>query len=307
MSVGGDEKTQVVDRSSIKRPESKRLASLIVVAGGPIGARIPLEGGGLIIGRSSSCELVIASDDVSREHARIDASPGEACEVVITDLSSTNGTYVNDNRIKRSHSLDDGDQIRIGDWVFKYLGAESREGAFHEAMRERFSLDPLTGCLNRRALWQLLRELLCKASQSSKPLSLCFIDLDSFKAVNDTWGHPCGDEVLKELVRQIRCSAAPGEELGRYGGEEFVILLPETDLVEAAKRAERVRELVANSRTSWQGEQISVTVSIGVAATSELGQAITHEALLSMRQQLIDAADRKLYQAKRAGKDRVVI
>lgn len=300
-----DETTQVVERDSLKRPAHAGGAGvLIVVEGGPIGQRFPLKGESLRIGRGYECEIVINERDVSREHAIVRSSVADGSATLV-DLNSTNGTYVNESRIARATELRDGDRLRIGEWTFKFLCADSPELAFHAMMQERSSTDPLTGCLNRRGLWQAYDAALRESIALKQPLSLLFLDLDHFKELNDSWGHLCGDAVLRELVSRLTAMLRGNERLGRYGGEEFLMLLPGLEMLPAAARAEAARHAIGSRAFSWDGIELPVTVSIGVSTSTEIGGSMRTLEVGDLQQQLVDIADRKLYKAKRAGRNRV--
>jgi two-component system cell cycle response regulator len=175
--------------------------------------------------------------------------------------------------------------------------------AFHNALAydelERVAaLDGLTGCYNRRFGLGRLREEFERARRIESPLGVILFDIDHFKSINDTWGHLAGDRVLASVARQIRLSMRQGDMLIRYGGEEFLAVLPFAGEEEAAKAAERVREAVNSSPVLCGPGAISVTLSAGVAAWPQ--QAAESEL------QLVDLADGALYLAKRSGWDRVV-
>ncbi|GAB7193005.1 histidine kinase N-terminal 7TM domain-containing protein [Kineococcus sp. NUM-3379] len=158
--------------------------------------------------------------------------------------------------------------------------------------------DPLTGTRNRRWLDATLPAALDAAGRTGSPLSLLVVDVDHFKAVNDTHGHETGDRVLQAVARELAGAVRSGDEVARLGGEEFVVLLPGSGAVEAAERAEELRRRCARLRTrSRDGAVVRVTVSIGVATAPPDGRH--PDALLA-------AADGALYAAKRSGRDRVV-
>lgn len=170
-----------------------------------------------------------------------------------------------------------------------------------KAMEERLSQlathDDLTGLYNRRELERLLDEELVRAARYQRPLSVCMLDVDHFKTVNDSHGHDVGDEVLRELGRRIRKAIRTTDIATRYGGEEFTVILPETPLAEARAAAERLREFIAASPfTIPGGPSLDIRVSIGVATTS--GEGASGAGLLK-------AADSALYKAKRSGRNRV--
>jgi two-component system cell cycle response regulator len=159
--------------------------------------------------------------------------------------------------------------------------------------------DPLTGLYNRRYMESHLATLIEQAAARGKPLAALVIDIDYFKAVNDTHGHDAGDEVLREFATRIR-KAIRGIDLAcRYGGEEFVIVMPETDMAVATIVAERLRRRVATERFAIQQgtASIDVTISIGIASLDAAGESAAG---------ILKRADQALYRAKRDGRNRVV-
>lgn len=161
-----------------------------------------------------------------------------------------------------------------------------------QALREAASLDPLTGLQNRRGGEGLLERAYIGSRESGAPFSVIVADVDHFKAINDTWGHPVGDRVLENVSRLLRACVRATDGVVRWGGEEFLIILPHCDLRAAADQAERIRERVERTPQPEAGQ---ITLSLGVA---QLG---AEETVAS----LIERADRALYQAKRRGRNRV--
>jgi diguanylate cyclase (GGDEF)-like protein len=162
--------------------------------------------------------------------------------------------------------------------------------------------DTLTGCYNRGYLSEVLPKEITRALRYKRPLSLTMCDIDHFKNINDTYGHQCGDEVLKKMVSCVsEVIRADTDWLARYGGEEFLIVLPETQLKDASGLAERLRKKIANKSIEIPGDTISITVSFGVTGfdSSNSATSITSEAL-------IRTADRRLYEAKNQGRNKVV-
>jgi diguanylate cyclase (GGDEF)-like protein len=165
----------------------------------------------------------------------------------------------------------------------------------HQDLQRVAALDPLTGVLNRRFGLQRLKEEVGRAERSGDPLGLLMLDLDHFKAINDTYGHLVGDRVLQTVVRAARQVLREGDVFVRYGGEEFLIVLPGAGRDDRLKMAERVRRAVAEAEISEGGQRIVVTVSIGVAGMPD--QSVTS------RDDLIGLADGALYTAKASGRD----
>jgi diguanylate cyclase (GGDEF)-like protein len=169
----------------------------------------------------------------------------------------------------------------------------------HEDLQRVAALDPLTGVYNRRFGQQRLAEEFGRAQRSGDPLGVLMLDLDHFKSVNDTYGHLVGDRVLQAVVRAARQILREGDVLLRYGGEEFLIVLPGAGRDDLAQMAERVRRAVAETEVNESDQRIPVTVSIGAAGLPHPGADKPDD--------LIGLADTALYTAKDTGRDRCII
>lgn len=157
--------------------------------------------------------------------------------------------------------------------------------------------DTLTQVHNRRAFEEAVVRELARSRRKETPLSILLLDIDHFKQVNDQYGHTAGDSVLKELAAVIRTVLRSEDVLGRIGGEEFALLLPETKLDEALDISERIRKAIAAVNVEFADQQVGITVSIGVAAQSDL---------VGNWDDLFVYADQALYRAKQAGRNRVM-
>jgi diguanylate cyclase (GGDEF)-like protein len=166
----------------------------------------------------------------------------------------------------------------------------------HE-LRLRATRDPLTGALNRGAVCDVLGAALRRAAETREPISTLLIDIDHFKHINDEHGHPAGDEVLREVVRRLGKELRAGDRIGRYGGEEFVVVLPGCDAGAALTVAERLRCAMAGERFAWASGSLAVTASFGVSTWNE-GDSL---------ESLLTRADQGLYEAKRSGRNRVAL
>ncbi|HEY0635898.1 MAG TPA: sensor domain-containing diguanylate cyclase [Gammaproteobacteria bacterium] len=181
------------------------------------------------------------------------------------------------------------------------IAAVCLENCINHARLKQIGLtDPLTGVSNRRYFEQRLIEAYATAQRHHRPLACLFADVDHFKRINDTWGHPAGDAVLREIARIIAAQLRHSDVLCRYGGEEFVILLPDTAREAAREIAERIRGVVAAHLFEIPSD---ITISAGVSAVEQLGEGD----LAEMSQQLVAAADAALYSAKQAGRNRVMV
>jgi diguanylate cyclase (GGDEF)-like protein len=188
-----------------------------------------------------------------------------------------------------------GDQIKVGDTIFKYLSGSDVEAQYHETIYKMTITDGLTSVNNKRYLVEILEREIPRALRHQRSLSLLMLDIDHFKQVNDTLGHLAGDAVLRDLANIARSRLRPDDLLARYGGEEFAIFLPETPLAGAVKAAEELRKLVDQHPFIVEEQTIHVTVSIGAA---ELQPGMSVDALFK-------AADDMLYAAKNKGRNMV--
>lgn len=156
--------------------------------------------------------------------------------------------------------------------------------------------DALTGVYNRRGFYGYLSQWGAWSSRYGHPLGVLLIDIDYFKVVNDSLGHPAGDDALRAIASALSAAVRSSDLVGRYGGDEFAILAPETPVDELAELAQRVLELVRSSRFAAGAQDVGLSVSIGSAYMSG-SQSVSPESILA-------AADSSLYEAKRAGRDR---
>jgi diguanylate cyclase (GGDEF)-like protein len=173
-------------------------------------------------------------------------------------------------------------------------------GELEKANRELEQLaayDALSGLLNRRTLFNRIGVEIERATRTNVPLTGLMVDIDQFKGINDNYGHPCGDLVIREIGVKLHNRLRKYDFAGRYGGEEFFVLLSNSTEVQAERIGDRFRREMAETRFTCNGESFSVTLSIGVA---RLRESETQESW-------IERADRALYQAKGAGRNRVVI
>ncbi|SIN68085.1 diguanylate cyclase (GGDEF) domain-containing protein [Sulfurivirga caldicuralii] len=180
----------------------------------------------------------------------------------------------------------------------KGLGLAIRNALTHEEIQRIAVLDGLTGIYNRRFGMQRLHEEFGRAQRSKTPLALIMLDIDHFKSINDTYGHPVGDRAIKLVVKLGKTVLREGDILVRYGGEEFMIVLPGAAIDDAVKVAERLRHKVTETLLLHGDQQIHLTVSLGVAGYPAL-EVADEDALIAL-------ADEALYKAKESGRNRVV-
>lgn len=268
-------------------------ACLVVIHGADLGRRIELPSeGSLLAGRSARSDIVVAEECVTRHHARFEFNPQNTSWSVV-DLGSTNGTYVNDEQ-RTAAVLRHGDQIQIGRTVFKFLTGGHVESAYHEEIYRLMTTDSLTGLLNRRATDEALARELGRAQRHERPLVLLILDLDHFKSINDTFGHLAGDAVLRQTGVLLRNNLRRSDLMGRLGGEEFAMILPEIDRTGGFIAAEKVRRTIEQQTFEFDRTRIPVTASLGVAERAGDDEPA---------ETLIRRADEALYTAKRDGRN----
>jgi two-component system cell cycle response regulator len=258
-----------------------------------LGKRFPLEASPTRIGRGADNQIVLDGDSVSRRHAQIERRDDGW---VVLDVGSTNGTYCNDDQIQGEVTLRNGDRVKVGPTIFKFLSGADVESQYHEEIYRLTIMDGLTQAFNARYLYEALEREIIRARRHERPLSVLMFDIDHFKRINDVHGHLAGDFVLKEIARLIQQRIRRDEIFARYGGEEFAIILPETPLDGAVSLAESLRQKVEENVFSFQADKIKVTISMGVAQLTD-NDKVANE--------LIKRADELLYTAKRSGRNRV--
>ncbi|MCW2236593.1 GGDEF domain-containing response regulator [Azospirillum canadense] len=186
------------------------------------------------------------------------------------------------------------------------LKAGGRITAMHRQLLDQARTDPLTGLANRRSVLERADEEIARSRRYGHPLSVVMADIDHFKRINDTYGHAAGDEALRRFAQALRDDLRPCDLLGRYGGEEFVVLLPETGIDDAPLVAERLRALVAALPVVQDGVRFHMTASFGVAAVDAAVMVSSPTGGRGIEPALKEA-DAALYRAKEAGRNRVVV
>ena len=295
MSDEPEDTTVIGDRRALTglRPGRER-AYVIVIAGPSVGEMFKLDQGGAI-GRGDGCEFRIRDSEISRQHARI-FQDGE--DMWIEDLGSTNGTFVNGSPVDR-RALNDGDKIQIGTTtILKFSYHDRLDEEFQRQMYESALRDGLTKAYNKKYFAERLESEYAYADRHRTPLSLILFDLDYFKQVNDTYGHLAGDQVLSDLARYVATTIRKEDVFARYGGEEFALLSRGIDREGANHFAERLRSGIEKHRFEHEGRLLPVTISVGVASTPH--------ARIADATSLVAVADRALYGAKQAGRNRIV-
>jgi diguanylate cyclase (GGDEF)-like protein len=295
-----EEDSTNTDKTAVLAPTSVRSAQragLMVVSGSAAGRVFPLAAESIVVGRGKDADLTLSDPGISRDHCAI--SRDADGRVLIHDHRSTNGTLVNGVKVE-AVELRPGDRIQIGaEAVLQFGFFDATEETLANQLYESATRDPLTLALNRRAFEEHLVAEVSYAVRHGENLVAILLDIDRFKSINDTHGHATGDEVLRGLSRAIEATLRAEDVFARYGGEEFVLLGRGLELANGVKLAERIRIMIESTDFSTSAPGLAVTVSIGVAEFTEAPGDVDGAGLLML-------ADRRLYAAKRAGRNRVI-
>ena len=295
-----DDKTIIADPgSTVFQPPKRKAASLIQYNGANLGKRIQLNEQRIVVGRTPESHLFVMEASISRQHAAISSN---AAGFEIEDLGSSNGTFVNDVKVTGRTLLKDGDMIRLGTILFRFFASDNAESIMADKIYRMATIDAGTDIFNKKYLLDALDSEMKFARQYKRPLSIIYYDLDHFKKVNDTLGHNGGDVVLKETAVICKAAIRKNDVIGRYGGEEFVIVLPDTDQRVASELAERLRLAVQNHifniATDGRNVEHRQTMSLGVSQMTADMQTI---------ESFLESADKKLYHSKQTGRNKVTV
>lgn len=274
-----------------------RQASLLVVQGADIdvGTHVVCDRP-IMMGRDADVELPLLDGLISRHHCRVERDA--TGEYLLHDLGSTNGTRVNGVRVVQVARLAEGDKIFLGTSVVRFSFADKVDVDFLERVDRLVATDDLTGLMSRRRFEAVFPVALREAKVGRLPLAVLVVDMDGLKRINDTHGHDVGGHAIVELAGILRAVLGGRGAVCRFGGDEFVAVLPRLDRGAAFTLAEQVRETVAGHRFEKDGVRVAPTVSIGVAAYPADGDST---------ETLFRAADQALYRAKAAGRNRVML
>ena len=279
-------------------PTARNRGVLTMVAGPEVGRVISLgPGESPTFGRADECTHIFNDGGLSRVHAKTIWLAGIH---LIEDLGSTNGTFVNDQRTTAPVSLRDGDRVQLGsNIVFRFSLVSEEEEANLRRVFESSTRDGLTGLCTRRHLDERLEAEIAYAIRQQSPLSIVMLDVDKFKLINDTYGHPGGDAVLRNIGALLIQSLRAEDIAGRYGGEEFMLVLRGIALPDGMLAAARLRKIIETSPTPYEAQTIMQTSSFGVASMECVGFSTD-------RSLLVKVADQRLYLAKQHGRNCVV-
>ncbi len=277
------------------------IPTLTFLSGEALGKELPIVRQQTTLGRGEESDVIIMDPSVSRKHVRLSCrqvvgkeSPEEV-RVVLQDLDSKNGTLVNYRPVRRA-VLKPGDKICLGRVILKFEYRDLADRNFYEEIYRLATTDGLTGLLNKATITRALVEEMTKCARYRRQLSVVMLDLDDFKSLNDTFGHLMGDRILQSIATVMRKNMRCQDKAGRYGGEEFLLVLPETGLKGASLLAERIRAEVDGSVAIGLNILCRVSLSAGVSTYPLDGRNCEN---------LLEHADAALYRAKALGKNRV--
>lgn len=268
---------------------------LMIISGANIGKLFNLNANEFIAGRLQDCQIWIEDTTISRKHFRILRNSNNECTII--DLDSTNGTYINNKRVT-SAVLKGGDKIQISkDTIILFDYFDESRRISEQRRYEMGVKDPVTNTYNKSYFLQRITEEFSFCQRQNLPLSVIMFDIDHFKLINDTYGHLAGDQCLQEVCELIAKVIRQDDVFCRYGGEEFVIIMRNTEGQAAVNLAERVRQKIETTPVFFDGQNIRVTVSSGVA-TAQNENYRDYMAFMA-------DADRHLYRSKGSGRNRV--
>lgn len=266
---------------------------LEIVNGLDHGKRFKLTRQCTVFGRSPEADIVLSDPKISRRHGALVIQPDG---IVLEDYDSTNGTFVNENRIRKSR-LNATSRIRVGSTQMKVDFKITEEAVNEASLYAAANTDCLTQLANRRAFLRRAEQELALCKRNNDLMTIIMSDVDHFKQKNDTYGHPAGDLILKEIAGILKENVRQEDIAARYGGEEFIILLRGTVPELAMSWAERMRSRIESHSFNYDNSCMPTTVSMGVC--SREGRQVED------LQWMIKLADDALYKAKQQGRNRV--
>jgi two-component system, cell cycle response regulator len=295
--AGNTDVLAVAPSEAWAREGGQRQYIVRVLSGPQTGLSRMLDKEEIVVGRGTACDVMLADSALSRRHCRIlCTSEGP----VIEDLGSSNGTFVDGQAISQPLLLQEGSRVQVGRHTV--LGIAFQDLLEHTASRQLYEYsmrDPLTGIHNRRYFDQRMNEEFSYAHRHHCPVSVLIVDLDYFKRINDTWGHPTGDRVLRHAAEIVQRCVRKEDVAARFGGEEFAMLARIQAPDGALALGERVRRRIERGSVAQDGQLIRFTASVGIASAFPDRGYDSVGALLG-------AADRALYRAKASGRNRCV-
>ena len=292
MAIRKEEKTEFYEKTQI---EFEKNPFLVVIQGKELGKVYSIKDGA-IIGRSADCDIRLYHSSISRQHARIYFDK----KYFIEDIGSTNGIYIENKKIVKKSAIQSGDIIRIGNHIVKFSLSTDPELVYHEEIYDMATRDALTHLYNRRYFIDTGSMDIDRCIRNRESVCLGMFDIDKFKSVNDEFGHSFGDLVIRGVANNMVKCIRTSDLAARTGGEEFSILFFGASLEQAQVLCTKIKELQASTTYKFKKKEVRVSVSAGVAM---LPQTYTGDNPLSF---LFESADTALYEAKHAGRNKVI-
>ena len=273
----------------------KKVPILTCMTGKQVGRRILLADDRITLGRSPKATIMLQDTHVSRLHLAIDYEP-ERRQYCIKDLGSSNGTLLNETRVSDA-VLNDSDKIIIGATMLRFSWVDALDLQFQSEIDQLINIDELTGLVVKRRFDEELNRFVAVAKKQGSSLAMMMMDLDGIKQINDTHGHAYGAYTISETGKIIKALIEQRGLASRFGGDEFMAFIPNTGIEAAGSIGEEIRRFVETHSYVKDGISLKPTICIGISGLKPDDSLET----------LMKRADEALYQAKRAGRNRVII
>lgn len=279
-----------------KQCRSNITVSVTIISGPRTGISFQIEPHtDMTLGRSPDADMQIVDTGISRNHINLHF---DGSSVIVEDLQSANGTYINGTKLTGRIEIKNGDQISIGvSTVLKFSLNNQLDTEYKDYIEEQLSKDVLTKAYNRKAFAHFLNSTFIAAKRDFSSVCLFMIDVDNFKAINDTYGHQVGDKILKHIADKLIQTVRSADIVCRYGGDEFAIICPNISSLRGLQLAEQIRCNVEAMRFSVGDHKINTTLSIGVSNFPDND--------IQCVSQFIAYADKAMYKAKRKGRNQI--
>ncbi len=294
----GSDKTSLLGADAGTLEEQKKRAQgttacFLIISGEPLGRIFSLKPGLNSVGRDPTNDIVLEDKYVSSRHGQFTIQQDR---ILFQDLGSSNGSFIHDQKIETG-VLMDGEHIRIGKTVLKYLAQGNAENIYAGQMYDYANMDDLTKIHNKKYFLEEIQKEFKRCRIRGGKFCVIMFDIDFFKKVNDTYGHPAGDYVLRKTCDILKETVLRHRDIfARYGGEEFILLLFDTTPEKACQVAERMRQTIEKTHFEHQDQVIPLTISLGVAM---------YDHKLTAVEEILETADQNLYRSKKTGRNRV--
>jgi len=271
----------------------KKVPGLTFLSGDQVGRRIMLADDRITIGRSPEATIMLRDTLVSRLHLAIDFNP-ELGGYVIQDLKSSNGSFLNGIRIIEA-TLKESDKIHVGNIILRFDWSDVFDLQYQNEIDNLLNIDELTGLIVKRRFDEELNRFIAVSRTQGAELAMIMMDIDGVKQINDTYGHSFGAYTISQTGKLIKAATDHKGLASRFGGDEFMIFLPNFKMDAAEQIAETIRLQVANHNFEMEGIILRPTISIGVSILKK------NDTMTS----LFKRADEALYMSKRTGRNKV--